>query len=107
MTASRLTLGPADLKEGELRGYAIGKRHLLVACVAGKLRALDDSCNHGGCLLSGGRLEKNLVVCPCHEVGFDLDTGRNATSPGICDDQPAFELTIEDGTIVVLGFEGK
>lgn len=101
---SRITLGPADLKEGELRGYAVGTRNVLVACVGGRLKALDDWCNHAGCLLSGGRLEQNLVVCPCHEIGFDLDSGKNATSPGVADDQPAFRLEIEDGTIVLIGF---
>ncbi len=54
---------------------------------------------------TGGRLEDNLVICPCHEVGFDLDTGANATSPGVCDDQPAFKTEIEQGQVVVIGFE--
>ena len=107
MSDPRTTLGTADLEEGELRGYAVGKRNVLVACVGGKLKALDDWCNHGGCLLSGGRLEKNLVICPCHEVGFDLDTGENATSPGICDDQTAFKAEVEEGQVVVIGFPLK
>lgn len=101
---TRINLGPADLKEGELRGYAVGKRNVLVACVAGRFKALDDWCNHAGCLLSGGRLEKNTVVCPCHEVGFDLDTGKNVTSPGVCDDQPAYPTQVEDGQLHVVGF---
>ena len=85
MTDTKLKLGPADLQEGELRGYAVGRRNVLVACVGGKVKALDDWCNHAGCLLSGGRLEANTVVCPCHEIGFDLDTGKNVTSPGVAD----------------------
>ncbi|MCU0696404.1 MAG: Rieske (2Fe-2S) protein [Myxococcaceae bacterium] len=105
MSESRITLGPANLQEGELRGYAVGKRNVLIACVGGKVKALDDWCNHAGCLLSGGRIENNLVICPCHEVGFDLDTGANATSPGVCDDQPAFKTEIDAGQIVVIGFD--
>ena len=100
----RIKLGLADLKEGELRGYAVGKRNVLVACVAGKMKALDDWCNHAGCLLSGGHLENNMVVCPCHEVGFDLDTGKNVTSPGIADDQHAYPTQVEDGQLHVVGF---
>lgn len=100
----RISLGPADLVEGELRGYAVGKRNVLVACVKGKFKALDDWCNHAGCLLSGGRLEGNSVVCPCHEIGFDLDTGKNVTSPGVADDQPAFSTEVADGQLVVVGF---
>ena len=100
----RINLGPADLQEGELRGYAVGKRNVLVACVGGRIKALDDWCNHAGCLLSGGRLEKNTVVCPCHEVGFDLDTGKNVTSPGVADDQPAYPTEVEGGQLHVVGF---
>ncbi len=100
-----LDLGPADLKEGELRGFPVGKRNLLVACVGGRLKCLDDWCNHAGCLLSAGWIEQNQVVCPCHEIGFDLDTGKNVTSPGIADDQPTFPIEIVDGRIVVHGFK--
>ena len=100
----RINLGAADLQEGELRGYAVGKRNVLVACVGGKFKALDDWCNHAGCLLSGGRLEQNMVVCPCHEVGFDLDNGKNVTSPGVADDQPAFPIEVKDGQLLVVGF---
>lgn len=105
MSNSRIPLGPDDLVEGELRGYAIGPRNLLVAKVGGRVKGLDDWCNHAGCLLSGGRLEANQVVCPCHEVGFDLDTGQNATSPGVCDDQRAYRVDVEDGQLTVVDFE--
>lgn len=100
----RIKLGPADLLEGELRGYAIGKRNVLIACVGGRFKALDDWCNHAGCLLSGGRVEKNMVICPCHEIGFDLDSGKNATSPGVADDQPAYATHVEDGQLHVDDF---
>jgi 3-phenylpropionate/trans-cinnamate dioxygenase ferredoxin component len=96
-----IVLGEADVKEGELRAYEVGKLNVCVARVQGRLKALDDWCNHAGCLLSGGRLEGNMVVCPCHEVGFDLDTGRNLTSPGVCDDQPAFVVVEEGGKILL------
>ena len=97
----RIVLGDADVKEGELRAYERGKLNLCVARVQGQVKALDDWCNHAGCLLSGGRLEGNVVVCPCHEVGFDMDTGENLTSPGVCDNQPVFEVTEEDGKLVL------
>lgn len=103
MTHRRLELGPANLQDGQLKNYKVGKRDVLVAKVAGKYKALDDWCNHAGCLLSGGHLDGNSVVCPCHEVGFDLDTGKNMTSPGVCDDQPAFKADEQNGQIVVEG----
>jgi 3-phenylpropionate/trans-cinnamate dioxygenase ferredoxin subunit len=104
MTKLRISLGPADFAEGEMRGFAVGKRNVVVAKLAGKYKALDDWCNHAGCLLSGGRLEKNIIICPCHEVGFDMDSGKNVTSPEVCDDQPAFSVSIEDGRLILEGF---
>ena len=103
----RIELGAADLEEGELRGYDLGKRAVCVARVNGRYKALDDWCNHAGCLLSGGRVEGNLVVCPCHEVGFDLDTGANATSPGVCDDQPTARVSVEAGRLMLEVEEGS
>ncbi len=105
MSTSRRVLGPADLAAGSLKGYRVGKRNVVVTNVDGSLRAMDDWCNHAGCLLSGGHLDGRLLVCPCHEVGFDVDTGKNATSPGVCDDQPVYPIEIVDGQIVVLGFD--
>lgn len=103
MVERRIPLGPATLKDGDLKTFKVGKRDVLIARVNGSYKALDDWCNHAGCMLSGGRLDGNTVVCPCHEIGFDLDTGKNVTSPGVCDDQPAFKAEVENGTIVVVG----
>lgn len=97
---TRTVLGVDDLKENELRGYEVARRNILVVKVNGQVKALDDWCNHAGCLLSGGWLEKNMVVCACHEIGFDLDTGANATSPGVCDDQPTVKVVVEDGQLI-------
>ena len=105
MSPPRVKVGPANFKEGEFHGYPVNKRNVLVACVGGRYKALDDWCNHAGCLLSGGHLEGNTVVCPCHEVGFDLDTGKNVTSPGVADDQDAYPVEIDEGQLVVVGFD--
>lgn len=101
----KVKLGPANMQEGELRSFEVGRRAVLVCRKGNRYKAMDDWCNHAGCLLSGGRIEENMVVCPCHEVGFDLDTGKNVTSPGIADDQPVFEASVEDGQIVVDGID--
>jgi 3-phenylpropionate/trans-cinnamate dioxygenase ferredoxin subunit len=97
----RVALGPADLKEGEYRSYELGKRWILVSRWGGALFAIDDQCNHAGCLLSGGWAEGLTIVCPCHEQSFDLTTGRNVTDPRLYEDQPVFPLSIENGQIVV------
>lgn len=94
-------LGPADLEERELRGFETEGRYVLVTRLDGQLYALDDQCNHAGCLLSGGFYEGDAIVCPCHEFAFDPRTGENVTRPRLCGDQPVFPLRIENGEIVV------
>jgi 3-phenylpropionate/trans-cinnamate dioxygenase ferredoxin subunit len=94
---------PADLVEGELRGLEIGERLVLLARLGDRITAMDDSCNHAGCLLSGGWVDekKRAVVCPCHEYAFELGTGRNVTFPVLCDDQRAFEVRVEGGRVMI------
>lgn len=99
---TEVALGPADLAEGELRSVKVGARTVLVARDGGAYFAMDDWCNHAGCLLSGGRIEKQMVVCPCHEAGFALATGKLATSPRICDDQDHFDIEERGGQLFVM-----
>ena len=101
----RIILGEANLRDNEIRGFEVGRRNVLVAKIKGEYKALDDWCNHAGCLLSGGNLEGNMIVCPCHEIGFDLDSGANLTSPGMCDDQRTVKIAVEDGQIVIEEFD--
>ena len=99
--AGWIDVGPADLVEGELRGLEIGQRLVLLACQGGRVTAMDDSCNHAVCLLSGGWIDarKDGVVCPCHEYCFELGSGRNLTVPRLCGDQRAFAVRIENGRV--------
>jgi 3-phenylpropionate/trans-cinnamate dioxygenase ferredoxin subunit len=98
-----IDVGAADLTEGELRGLEVGERLVLLARHDGRISAMDDSCNHAGCLLSGGWIEprKAAVVCPCHEYAFELGSGRNVTFPRLCEDQRAFEVRIENGRVMI------
>ena len=98
-----IDVGPADLEENELRALELEGRHLLLARSAGEVCALDDQCNHAGCLLSGGWVEvkSRAVVCPCHEFAFELSTGHAITVPRLCEDQDAFPVRVEDGRVLV------
>src|SRR5215203_3802449 len=51
--AMKVRLGPADFAEQEMRGYEVERRNVCVARIGGRYKALDDWCNHAGCLLSG------------------------------------------------------
>jgi 3-phenylpropionate/trans-cinnamate dioxygenase ferredoxin subunit len=96
-------LGVVEINEGELRALEVDGHHVLLAKHKGTVSALDDMCNHAGCLLSGGWIDaKNgSVVCPCHEIEFDLRTGKNLTVPRLCEDQIALPLRLEAGRALV------
>jgi 3-phenylpropionate/trans-cinnamate dioxygenase ferredoxin subunit len=97
--ARALKLGPADLKAGELRGYMREGKYILLANFQGTLYALDDWCNHAGCLISGGWIEdeERAVVCPCHEYTYELSSGKNITFPRLADDQARYDVMVRDG----------
>ena len=92
-----------ELMAGELRGLEIGRRLVLLANCGGVISAIDDFCNHAGCLLSGGWIDvkKGAVVCPCHEYAFDLRSGRNVTVPRLSEDQEAFPTKVVGGRVLL------
>jgi 3-phenylpropionate/trans-cinnamate dioxygenase ferredoxin component len=94
-------LGAADLGPRELRGYEAGGELVLVARVGARLCALSDWCNHAGCLLSQGAREEGAVICPCHDIAFDLITGRNLNAPELAGDQQVFEIEERGGALYV------
>ena len=98
-----IDLGRADLEEHELRGVEVDGRYLLLSRHAGAVCAIDDQCNHAGCLLSSGWVDQETaaVVCPCHEYEFELSSGRNLTVPRLCEDQEAFAVRVDEGRILV------
>jgi 3-phenylpropionate/trans-cinnamate dioxygenase ferredoxin component len=85
-----------------MRGYRLpGELYVLLARVGGALVALDDRCNHAGCLLSGGTLRGAEVVCPCHGMTFEVHTGALTCRPRLCEDQPTYRVEVADGEIWV------
>ncbi len=94
-------LGAADLGPLELRGFDVGDQIVLVARVGERWCALEDWCNHAGCRLSEGWRDAGAVICPCHEICFDLITGRNLNAPELAGDQRVFEVQERAGELFV------
>ncbi|MBS1938847.1 MAG: Rieske 2Fe-2S domain-containing protein [Bacteroidetes bacterium] len=68
---------PEQLAEGALLGVRVGGRAVCIVRHQGRLHALLDRCPHQGSSFIGGWCEDACVVCPVHQMGFDLRTGRN------------------------------
>lgn len=85
-----------------MRGHRLsGDRYVLLVRLGGRYHAMDDQCSHAGCLLSGGRLRGSEVVCPCHDMTFDVRSGALTCIPRICEDQRTWPVAVEDGKVWV------
>jgi len=89
-----------DVPSGAIKGFKAGDKGVLVSNFDGKFYAIGDKCTHRGCSLSKGRLEGEVVTCPCHGSRFNVKTGANVKGPaGV--PEPAFPVTIEGDGIWV------
>ncbi|MBM3357972.1 MAG: non-heme iron oxygenase ferredoxin subunit [Betaproteobacteria bacterium] len=71
----------AELQPGTMKRIDIGGRRILLANVAGRFHAADDTCTHEEASLSAGVLKGALVTCPLHGSRFNVCTGEALEEP--------------------------
>ena len=71
-----------DLWRGEMRGYLVRGKKVLLIRVEDSIHAYEDRCAHLGVPLSKGSLDGCVLTCSAHHWQFDVRTGRgvNPTS---------------------------
>jgi nitrite reductase/ring-hydroxylating ferredoxin subunit len=69
-------LNEDELKEGKMKLVSVDGTPVLFIKKSGKLYVFDNHCPHQGCAFSGGTLDGDVVVCPCHEWRFNIETGE-------------------------------
>ena len=74
-------LDEKELQEGKMKRLSIKGTPLLLIKQQGKIFAIDNRCPHQGCAFSGGTLDGLVLVCPCHEWRFNLETGEYEEEP--------------------------
>ena len=80
-----------DVAPGTMKGFKAGDKGILISNIDGKFYAIGDKCTHRGCSLSKGRIEGEVVTCPCHGSRFNVKTGANVKGPaGV--PEPAYQL---------------
>jgi 3-phenylpropionate/trans-cinnamate dioxygenase ferredoxin subunit len=89
-----------DVASGAMKGFKPGDKGVLVSNIDGKFYAIGDKCTHRGCSLSKGRLEGEVVTCPCHGSRFNVKTGAIVRGPA-GEPEPAFPVTVEGDGIWV------
>ena len=89
-----------DLPAGETKMVKSGNREILLINTGTGIYALDNSCIHGGCRLSNGKLEGENLRCPCHSSLFRAATGDVIEGPATSR-QPVVAVTVWDGRITL------
>jgi nitrite reductase/ring-hydroxylating ferredoxin subunit len=70
-----------DVTAGEMRVFDVAGNKVNVTSADGDLHAFDDTCTHAGCSLAMGKLDGNIVTCPCHGSQFDVTSGSVLRGP--------------------------
>ncbi|HZD59869.1 MAG TPA: Rieske (2Fe-2S) protein [Anaerolineae bacterium] len=89
-----------DIAPGEMTSVKVSGQLTLLANVGGAYYAIHGICTHLGCTLSNGRLNGNIVTCPCHGSRFDVTTGEVVHGPA---QKPelSYSVTVEDNDILI------
>jgi nitrite reductase/ring-hydroxylating ferredoxin subunit len=96
----RVTAGSlSELQQAGRLQTKVGTVPVVVFWHDGQAWALDDRCPHMGFPLHRGTVEDGLVTCHWHHARFDLASG--CTLDLFADDARAFDVTVEDGDVVV------
>jgi len=92
-------LAEKELKEGTMKLIWVEGTPILFIKQFGKIFAIDNRCPHQGCSFSSGTLDAKMIVCPCHEWRFDLETGEYENEPLM--KLKKYDWKIESGKIYV------
>ena len=88
-----------QLPEDMIKPAVLMGRNILLIKKAGQVFGIASRCPHMGCKFSGGSLDGNVVICPCHDWRFNLETGEYEENPAYVLTTYPYEL--RDGKIWV------
>ncbi len=100
ITAEYVSIGPADLNNGERRIVEIDGNAIAVFNIGGSYYAIADVCSHDDGPVAEGELQDYEIECPRHGAHFDVRSGKVLSFPAIVD-IPAYPVKIEGGEILV------
>ncbi len=89
-----------DVEPGRMKVVAIDDERYVLVNLDGEFAAILDQCGHANGMLSRGKLEGNIIVCPRHFARYDLRTGYLVDGP-LSEDVPVCEVVVEGDAIFV------
>ena len=92
-----------DLNEGKGMAVKVNENlELALFKIGDKIYAIEEHCAHQGGPLSEGTVQNFVVMCPWHQMTYDIRTGKAA--PGAWGQEysvKAFNVKVENGEIKV------
>ena len=92
-------LDEKELQDSKMKLVTAQGTPILLIRQQGEIFAINNRCPHMACSLSGGTLDGDVIVCPCHDWRFDLTTGEYEEAPGFR--LTKYDWKIESGKIWV------
>jgi 3-phenylpropionate/trans-cinnamate dioxygenase ferredoxin subunit len=89
-----------EVREGTMKRVDVHGRRILLANVAGRLCAVDDTCTHEEASLSRGVLQGELVKCPLHNSRFSVCSGEVLEEPAT-EPLRTYPVRLEGGRILL------
>jgi toluene monooxygenase system ferredoxin subunit len=88
-----------DLWSGEMLGFVLTGRKVLLINLDGTIYAYEDKCAHLGVPLSNGHLRGAHLTCRAHQCEYDLCTGRGCNPATVR--LRTFAVKVDHGDILV------
>jgi 3-phenylpropionate/trans-cinnamate dioxygenase ferredoxin subunit len=101
MTQEFIEVGRAgELPQGKMKRIDVRGRRILLANVAGRYCAVDDTCTHEEASLATGVLKGELVRCPLHGSRFNVCTGEALEEPAE-ENLRTYPVRLEGGRVLI------
>jgi nitrite reductase/ring-hydroxylating ferredoxin subunit len=94
---------PDDIPEGDMREIQVGPKEedtIIVYKHHGRVYATQSKCAHFGFSLAKGFLSGDKIMCPLHNAGFSIKTGKPDQGP-VFNGIRTFETEVKNGKIIV------
>ena len=99
MTRKKIGLSK-DMQFEPVKGVVADGKEILVVNLGTTFTAIGNRCTHMGCRLSSGKLDGEIIRCPCHGSMFNVRTGQVVRGPAKRP-EPAYTVTVENGELFI------
>jgi nitrite reductase/ring-hydroxylating ferredoxin subunit len=99
MTVKKIGL-VKEMEFEPVKGIVADGKEILVVKMGKTFTAIGNKCTHMGCKLSGGKMEGDVVRCPCHGSMFNVRTGEVVRGPAK-KPEPVYTVTVENGELFI------